>query len=125
MRAVAHLKAILISVHWDEGTSFQLYEIRDFDFGSVIVGYRSVSGNQPVPKCSLITFGKNRIPIRHYSIYLTHQTRHFEPWQGVKLIETIDSGEILLLLIWWQYSYLPFLSSGYREGVCSTGPTAR
>ena len=49
MRAVAHLKAILISVHWDEGTSFQLYEIRDFDIGSVIVGYRSVSGNQPVP----------------------------------------------------------------------------
>ena len=42
--------SILISVHWDEGTSFQLYEIRDFDFGSVIVGYRSVSGNQPVPK---------------------------------------------------------------------------
>ena len=50
MRAVAHLKAILISVHWDEGTSFQPYEIRDFDFGSVIVGYRSVCGNQPVPK---------------------------------------------------------------------------
>lgn len=45
MHGVAHLNAILVSVHWDEGTSFQLYEICDFDFGSVIVGYRSVSGN--------------------------------------------------------------------------------
>ena len=44
MRAVAHLKAILISVHWDEGTPFRLFEILDFDFGSVIVGCRSVSG---------------------------------------------------------------------------------
>ena len=45
MHGVAHLNAILVCVHWDEGTPFRLYEIRDFDFGSVIVGYRSVSGN--------------------------------------------------------------------------------
>ena len=50
MHGVAHLNAILVCVHWDEGTLFRLFEILDFDFGSVIVGYRSVSGNQPVPK---------------------------------------------------------------------------
>ncbi len=34
----------------------------------------------------------------------------------MKLIETIDSGEILLLLIWWQYSYLPFFVQWVPRG---------
>ena len=50
IRGVAHLKAILISVHWNEGTPFRLFEILDFDFGSAIVGRRSVSGIQPTTK---------------------------------------------------------------------------
>lgn len=46
MHGVAHLNAILVSVHWDESTPFRLFEILDFDYGSVIVGCRSVSGIQ-------------------------------------------------------------------------------
>ncbi|VWL98918.1 Uncharacterised protein [Collinsella aerofaciens] len=34
----------------------------------------------------------------------------------MKLIETINSGEILLLLIWWQYSYLPFFVQWVPRG---------
>lgn len=34
----------------------------------------------------------------------------------MKLIETIDSGEILLLLIWWQYTYLPFFVQWVPRG---------
>ena len=43
----------------------------------------------------------------------------------LELIEMINSGEILLLLIWWRYSYLPFFVQWVPRGACSTGSTVR